>query len=99
MAAEPKSFLETFDEIQDIQDRVHYILKTADKLSEVGMDKIARILRYDAEGIQKSAEALQQAIHQRIHSDFRQAQQSSVTVLNAVLAGMEVAERAQKKAP
>ena len=89
------SWLDEMHDVQEsmngVQDELHSL---AYSLADIGLEKLAKQLAAMGRILFQAEEKLQQAKSNKVHEDYKQAEQSSVNVLSATLGGIELAARA-----
>ena len=89
------------DDTHDISEEMNYIAGELQHLSwafgATGNKVVEEKLDYMAERLKDHSVKLRKAVSDSIHKGFLQAQQSSINVLNACIAGAELEKRNQQE--
>lgn len=74
----------------------YFLEKMSDNLFNVGFEKLSTQIGDTALTIKNNTKSLDEAITKDLYRQFDQAQQSSINVLNAAMAGIKLAEANEK---
>jgi hypothetical protein len=84
------------NEVEESEEHILYCVEELDKLAQafrtVGNQKLAKELFEMSDLLETSVHTIMEALGNETHARFLDAQQASVNVLSAVLAGIEVSK-------
>jgi hypothetical protein len=80
-------------EIKNIECEIEKMFNMAYFLEETGNFFLSKKFRHSAENLEKSVQNLGKATRNILNEEYKQAQQSSINILNACLAGIKLNEK------